>query len=105
MTADDVKKRIEEDRKKLEQQNEQRAKAAEERARSRGRPTPTQMENDLAALGHHPELEPDGSPPDPYSAAAKKDVQAGSAGSSYQTRQVSAASESQRASASAAKEK
>jgi hypothetical protein len=103
MTADDVKKRIEEDRKKLEHQNEQRAKAAEERARSRGRPTPTQMENDLAALGHHPELEPDGSPPDPYS--VRKDVQAGSAGSSYQTRQVSAASESQRASASAAKEK
>jgi hypothetical protein len=85
--TDDTKKRMEEDRKKLEAQNEQRAKEAEERAKHRGKPTPTQMEADLAALGHHPELEPDGSPPDPN--YPKKDVQAGSAGG-YQTRQATA---------------
>jgi hypothetical protein len=95
--TDDANKKMAEDKKTLEKQNEQRAKAAEERAKHAGKPTPTQMENDLAAMGNHPELEPDGSPPDPNhpSPTAKKDAQA-EHGGSYQTRQQTAGAEHQR---------
>jgi hypothetical protein len=48
------------------------------------------MENDLAKLGNHPELEPDGSPPDPY-APAKKELHAAGSGGGYQTRQAAPA--------------
>jgi hypothetical protein len=90
MTDEAAKKRMEESKKALEQQNEKRAKEAEERAKKRGRPTPTQMENDLAALGHHPELEPDGSGPDPHDQRALQAEHAGG----YQTRAMAAAPKS-----------
>jgi hypothetical protein len=87
--TDDAKVKMAADKKALEAANEQRAKEAEERAKHAGKPTPTQMENDLAKLGHHPELEPDGSPPDPYqSAPEKKELHSGGG---YQTRQATAA--------------
>jgi hypothetical protein len=84
MTNDDAKKRMEDDKKLLAEQREQRAKDAEERAKKQGKPTPTQAENDLAALGHHPELEADGSPPDPF---GQRQLQGEPAGG-YATRQV-----------------
>jgi hypothetical protein len=37
-----------------------------------GKPTPTQEELDQIALGEHPDLEPDGSPPDPNAQAAEE---------------------------------
>lgn len=87
MANDDAKKRMEEDKKILAEQREQRAKDAEERAKKQGKPTPTQAENDLAALGHHPELEADGSAPDPFGFPHRQ-LQAEPAGG-YATRQVS----------------
>ena len=85
--ADD--KRLEEDRKMLEAQREARAKLLD---RKRGKPTPTQAENDLAALGHHIDIEPDGSDLDPNlpQPSATRQVTATQAPSSasYQTRQV-----------------
>jgi hypothetical protein len=57
--------------------------------RMKGKPTPTQQENDLAALGaHFTEHEEDGSGPDPYAA---KQVEASKPAASYQTRQATAA--------------
>lgn len=54
--------------------------------RMKGKPTPTQEENDLAILGGHiTEHEDDGSGPDPNI----KSVEAGKPGT-YQTRQASA---------------
>jgi hypothetical protein len=77
------------DKKTLEQQNAQRQKDMEERNKTHGRPTPTQMENDLAAMGNHPELEPDGSP---VEGAVKKELHAATSGSaSYSTKQATAA--------------
>jgi hypothetical protein len=89
--ADEAKK-MADDKKTLEQQNAQRQKEMDERNKTRGKPTPTQMENDLAKMGNHPDLEPDGSPPDPNQPvpASTKEVHAGSGGS-YATRQVSSA--------------
>jgi hypothetical protein len=55
--------------------------------RSKGRPTPTQEENDLAALGGNiTEHEPDGSDPDPY----VRHMEADKPGAPYQTRQAAA---------------
>ena len=55
-----AQKQLAEERKAVERS---RAEFAE---RTRGKPTPTQEENDLAALGAHIlEHEPDGSDPDP----------------------------------------
>jgi hypothetical protein len=89
--ADEAAKKAADDKKALEAANEQRAKEAQERAKTRGKPTPTQMENDLAKLGHHPELEPDGSLPDPNApAAVKKELQAATAAGGYPTRQATA---------------
>jgi hypothetical protein len=92
MAEDAAAKKMADDKKMLEQQNSDRQKAAEERHKNRGKPTPTQMECDLAMLGNHPELEPDGSPPDPNHpsplAKKEKEVTAASSGGSYQTRQA-----------------
>lgn len=76
-------------KKMLAEQSDKRVKDAEERAKKRGKPTPTQAELDLAALGHHPELEPDGSPPDQFNTGHRQMQADPSAG--YQTRQMSAA--------------
>ena len=55
--------------------------------RMKGKPTPTQEENDLAALGaHFHEHEPDGADPDPY--AAKQSEPRKPAAGGYSTRQV-----------------
>ena len=69
-----------------------KSKAASQEA-SKGKPTPTQEENDLAALGAHVnEKEDDGSGPDPNAppsdpSAAPKHLEGGGAGG-YQTRQA-----------------
>jgi len=62
---------------------------AEYAERTKGKPTPTQEECDLAVLGApSTEHEDDGSGPDPY---ARKDVEAKKpSGSGYQTRQAGA---------------
>jgi hypothetical protein len=78
----------------LAEQADKRAKDAEERAKKRGKPTPTQTELDLAALGHHPDLEPDGSPPDPHNTGHRQ-MQADPA-VSYQTRHMSSVPRPQR---------
>jgi hypothetical protein len=55
-------------KKRLADEKAAREKAAKDHAKmaSETKPTPTQEENDLAALGVHlDEHEPDGSPPDP----------------------------------------
>jgi hypothetical protein len=71
----------------LEAGKEARAKSMEEfAARTKGKPTPTQEENDEATLGKHiTEHEPDGSDPDPV----MKHVEA-KPGGGYQTRQTKA---------------
>jgi hypothetical protein len=58
--------------------------------RMKGKPTPTQEENDLAAYGaHFTEHEDDGSGPDPF--AAKQLEARKPAGGGYQTRQAAPA--------------
>jgi hypothetical protein len=55
--------------------------------RMKGKPTPTQQENDLAACGaHFHEHEADGSDPDPFQ--TKQSEAAKPSGGSYQTRQA-----------------
>lgn len=62
-----------EDKKRLASEREERTKAQEEhRKKMIGRPTPTQEEADLIKLGHHPDLEPDGSQ-DPYATPEQKE--------------------------------
>ena len=69
--------------------------------KQKGKPTPTQEENDLAALGGHIlEHEADGSDPDPNitttsSTASTKQVEADKPGA-YQTRQATAPHRSSR---------
>jgi hypothetical protein len=61
--------------------------------RTKGKPTPTQEENDLAVLGAHiHEHEPDGSDPDPGIAANKKQMEAKKPqeGAGYSTRALGA---------------
>jgi hypothetical protein len=60
----------------LAKSNAQRdAILAENKEREKWMPTPTQEENDAAAMGMHPEKKPDGSPVEhsPEQQAAKKD--------------------------------
>jgi sRNA-binding protein len=58
--AEDMKKRLADERTAREKASKETAKTAGE-----AKPTPTQEENDLTALGVHlEEHEPDGSPPD-----------------------------------------
>jgi hypothetical protein len=55
--------------------------------RAKGKPTPTQEENDLAALGAHlVEKEEDGSPPDPNVRQTKQSEPNKPVGGGYQTR-------------------
>lgn len=77
--------KMEADKKKLATENEARAKAtAEHHKIYDGKPTPTQEEADLIKLGHHPELEPDGST-DPDAATKEAGKQP-----PYQTREARA---------------
>jgi hypothetical protein len=93
-TRDDTAaKKLAEDKKTLEQNREERQKAMEERAKTRGKPTPTQAELDLIALGNHPDLEPDGSPlENPPREEKKKEMHASSSSptGSYSTREHTA---------------
>jgi hypothetical protein len=61
--------------------------------RTKGKPTPTQEENDLAALGgHFHEHEADGSEPDPHAASTKQmEPKKPASGAGYQTRQATPA--------------
>ena len=82
--ADDAteaaKKRLAEEREATEKSRQDFAE------RMKGKPTPTQEENDLAALGAHiTEHEEDGSGPDP---SLTKTAEAKKPAGSYQTRQV-----------------
>ena len=77
----------------LDKSNEAKAKAVEEAYANGGTPTPTQEENDLAALGvHTDEHADDGSGPSPQfemvnTAQTKKQSEAGKpSGGGYQTR-------------------
>ena len=81
---EDAKRRLEAGRQAKAQSLEEFAK------RTKGRPTPTQEENDEAALGKHfIEHEPDGGEPDP-GGQVERMVQ-GTPGGAYQTRQSTAA--------------
>jgi hypothetical protein len=82
------KKRQDEARKKVKEDREARDKATKEAPAGTVKPTPTQEENDLAAMGvHSSELEADGSP---VEGAATKDKDskptAPAAKGGYQTR-------------------
>jgi hypothetical protein len=68
------------------------ASRAQYNSRMKGKPTPTQEENDLAACGAHIlEHEADGSDPDPVNAAFQdKTVEAGKPAQNYQTRHQTA---------------
>lgn len=81
--ADDTSEELA--RKRVEEDRAQRDKSREEFAeRSKGKPTPTQEENDLAAHGAHIlEHEADGSGPDPY---VTRSLEAKPASASYETR-------------------
>jgi hypothetical protein len=57
--------KLNEDKKRLAQERDERQKQMAEHEKNKGTPTPTQEECDLAKLGHHPELANDGSGPDP----------------------------------------
>jgi hypothetical protein len=78
-------------RQELEAGREARAKSLEEfAARTKGKPTPTQAENDEAALGKSfvgIEHEPDGGDPDPHGQVAKQ-MEHKPSGGNYQTRQA-----------------
>jgi hypothetical protein len=79
--------RMADDKKRLAADREAREKAAEERAKTRGRPTPTQEECDLAALGHAVDLSPDGSPEEKPAGHQTRQVESGGGAAGYQTRQ------------------
>jgi hypothetical protein len=83
-------KKMAEDKKKLAEERDARAKAKAAHDKVYlGRPTPTQEECDLIKLGHHPELEPDGST-DPDTVG--KSLEAEGSRGGYQTRQMSSGS-------------
>jgi hypothetical protein len=82
-------------KKRLADDKAAREKAMKETAKTAGdvKPTPTQEENDLAALGVHvAEHEPDGSPPDAhvppdaYGTPQNKKLEADKTGGGYTTR-------------------
>ena len=89
--------RMNEDKKRVTQEREERAKQMAEREKNRGTPTPTQEECDLLKLGHHPELVADGSGPDPTEKLntvrhiGAKEKEKSSNNPEYQTRQQTAA--------------
>lgn len=76
--ADNARKRLEE-----EKQQSEKTRAAAFETMSKGRPTPTQEENDLAALGATiTKHDDDGSGPDPF---VTRNMEAGNS-APYQTR-------------------
>jgi hypothetical protein len=84
--ADD--KALEAAKKQAAENREARAKAVEHHMETVGKskPTPTQEENDIFALGGHIEThEDDGSGPDP-GAVATKDMKPSGGGAGYSTR-------------------
>jgi hypothetical protein len=79
-----AKKQLVEDKKLSDKSKQEYAE------KTKGKPTPTQDENDLAALGAHiTEHEHDGSNPDPNVPEQRQMESAG--GKPYQTRQATAA--------------
>jgi hypothetical protein len=86
-------------KKALAEGKDVRAKQDEQRAAvMKGKPTPTQEENDIAILGGHPDLEPDGSGPDPNNQPlGTRQVEAGKPGAGYQTRTATPAHSSRTA--------
>lgn len=82
-------------KKQLAEGKEARAKQDEQRAAvMKGKPTPTQEENDIAVLGGHPDLEDDGSGPDPNNAfVGMRHTEAKPSSGGYQTRQSSASTQ------------
>lgn len=77
--ADNARKRLEE-----EKQHSDKSRAAAFETMSKGRPTPTQEENDLAALGATiTKHDDDGSGPDPF---VTRNLEAGHSAAPYQTR-------------------
>jgi hypothetical protein len=80
--AENARKIIAEDRKAMDVS---RAEATE---RLKGKPTPTQEENDLAAAGAHIlEHDDDGSGPDPFNAAVnRRQMEAGKQPATYKTK-------------------
>ena len=88
----DPKERTEATKKRLADDEKARKAQAEQRDAMMGgvKPTPTQSENDAAAMGEHVlEHEPDGSPPDPGTnqpAPLSTRAMEGKPGGDYQTR-------------------
>lgn len=65
---------------------------AQRAAMAKGKPTPTQEENDIAVSGGYPDLEDDGSGPDVQFTLQPKQVEAGKPSSGgYTTRQATPA--------------
>jgi hypothetical protein len=88
-----AKKHAEEAKKKLADERTAREKASKEREKAAAEttPTPTQEENDLAAMGvPMTEHEDDGSGPDPNSPQAKEKQMAADKPAGYQTRTATA---------------
>jgi hypothetical protein len=89
----DPKEKTEATKKRLADEKAQRekARAEQQEAMKDVKPTPTQEENDLAAMGEHVlEHEPDGSPPDdPNAPTTKTRAIESKPGGDYQTRTVS----------------
>ncbi|HEU0113922.1 MAG TPA: hypothetical protein VFQ80_04570 [Thermomicrobiales bacterium] len=81
--TDTAKKALAESKDARAEQDKQRAE------RLKGKPTPTQEENDLIKLGGHPELEDDGSGADPNN-FSQKSLEAKKPGGGYQTRATEA---------------
>lgn len=74
-------------KKTIKEEQDARAKQIAEQAEHQGRPTPTQEENDLVALGVPiPTLSDDGSGPDPRAPKARQSEADKPAGGGYQTR-------------------
>ncbi len=89
--AQKADKERQENAKKVVAEQRQAREAAAKEAPEAGKPTPTQEENDLAAMGVHvPEHEPDGSPEQDQSFPPKQTKQSEAkrpAPGGYQTRQ------------------
>jgi hypothetical protein len=93
--TDDQKKHAEDVKKRLGEEQQAREKASEKHAKmvSDTKPTPTQLENDMAASGVYlAEHEADGSPPDAhvppdaYGTPQNKKLEADKSSGGYQTR-------------------
>jgi len=83
--TENAKKTVAEGKEARSLQDAQRA------AMAKGKPTPTQEENDIAVSGGYPDLEDDGSGPDVQLTLQPKQVEAGKPSGGYQTRQATPA--------------